>query len=147
MTPLEGFMEDYIRISPFLPSMVRHESTSITRLQITLGHHLWKGGYLPLKALFGCTCIHLNPYVLEWNGMKFSSIPLQSTSTHVDWDEYMCIQTRPKQCTYSIYDGRVIQWRLGSHIVYQYNHLGLIHDYHAGTTVLHAISIIHRMVQ
>ena len=40
-------------------------------------------------------CIHLNPHVLEWNGMEFSLIPLQSTSTHVDWDEYMRIQTRP----------------------------------------------------
>jgi hypothetical protein len=27
--------------------------------------------------------------------MKFSSIPLQSTSTHIDLDEYMRIQTRP----------------------------------------------------
>jgi hypothetical protein len=49
----------------------------------------------PLAALFGCMYIHLNPHVLEWNGMKFSSIPLQSTSIHVNCDEYMNIQTRP----------------------------------------------------
>jgi hypothetical protein len=39
-------------------------------------------------------CIYFNPHVLEWNGIKFSSILLQSTSIHVDWDEYMRIQTR-----------------------------------------------------
>ena len=42
----------------------------------------------------GCMCIHFNPHVLEWIGMELSLIPLKSTSTHVDWDEYMCIQTR-----------------------------------------------------
>jgi len=29
-------------------------------------------------------CIYLNLYVLEWNGMEFSLISLQSTSIHVD---------------------------------------------------------------
>jgi uncharacterized membrane protein len=53
-------------------------------------------GFCAPKALFGCICIHLNPRVLEWNGMEFRLIPLQSTSTHGDWDEYMCIRTRPK---------------------------------------------------
>jgi hypothetical protein len=37
-------------------------------------------------------CIHLNPYELEWNRIKFSLISLQYISTHVDWDEYMRIK-------------------------------------------------------
>ena len=49
-----------------------------------------------IQALFGCMCIHFNPHVLESNGMELSLIPLQSTSTHVDCDEYMRIQTRPQ---------------------------------------------------
>jgi hypothetical protein len=32
--------------------------------------------------------------------MKLNLIPLQSTSTHVDSDEYMRIQTRPKRVLY-----------------------------------------------
>jgi hypothetical protein len=41
-----------------------------------------------------CICIHLNPYVLEWTEIKLNLILPQSISTHVNWDEYMCIQTR-----------------------------------------------------
>jgi hypothetical protein len=37
--------------------------------------------------------------------MEFSSIPLQSTSIHMDWDEYMHIQTRPKVFTC------IVQWK------------------------------------
>ena len=36
------------------------------------------------SGLLRCIYIHLNPHVLEWNGIKFSLISLQSTSTHVD---------------------------------------------------------------
>jgi hypothetical protein len=32
--------------------------------------------------------------------MKFSLIPVQSTSTHVDLDEYMRIQTKPQGASY-----------------------------------------------
>jgi hypothetical protein len=44
------------------------------------------------KALFGYMYIHFNPNVLEWIGMELILITLQSTSTHVDWDKYMCIK-------------------------------------------------------
>jgi len=49
------------------------------------------------KALFGCMCIHINLHVLRWNRIELSLIPLQSTSTYVDWDEYMRIETKPKR--------------------------------------------------
>jgi hypothetical protein len=48
------------------------------------------------EALFGCMCIYFNLHVLKWNGIEFNLIPLQSTSTHVDWDEFIRIQTRPE---------------------------------------------------
>ena len=54
-----------------------------------------KGSKTFIPALFGCMCIYFNPHVLEWIGMKLSSIALQSIWTHVDWNEYMCIQIRP----------------------------------------------------
>jgi len=56
-------------------------------------------GYDNTYALFGCMCIHFNPHVLEWIGMELSLILFQSISTHVDWDQYMRIQTRP-YCSY-----------------------------------------------
>jgi hypothetical protein len=37
-----------------------------------------------LKHLFGGMCIHLNPHVSKCNGMEFSSITLQFTSTYAD---------------------------------------------------------------
>ena len=42
-------------------------------------------------------CIYSNPYVLEWIVIELSLIPLHSILTHVDWDEYMHIQTRPEE--------------------------------------------------
>jgi hypothetical protein len=43
----------------------------------------------PVKAWFRYTCIQLNQRMLDWNEMEFNLIPLQSTSTHVNWYEYM----------------------------------------------------------
>jgi hypothetical protein len=42
------------------------------------------------EGLFGCKYIHLNPHVLEWNWMKFSSIPLSSSQyMWVQWKGYL----------------------------------------------------------
>jgi hypothetical protein len=35
-------------------------------------------------VLFECMCIYFNQHELEWNGIEFSLILLQSTSTHMD---------------------------------------------------------------
>ena len=70
--------------------------------------------------MFGWTCIHLDPHVLEWNGMEFSSIPLQYTSTHVDLDEYMGIQTRPKASEQIIVlQNKIYQESFSDHLVLQ----------------------------
>jgi hypothetical protein len=37
-------------------------------------------------------CIHLNPRVLKWNEIEFSSISLQYTSTYMNLDEYIRIK-------------------------------------------------------
>ena len=60
--------------------------------------HSQELGEVP-KYLLGLVWMHVyiyfNPHVLEWIGMELSLIPFQCTSTHVDQDEYMRIQTIP----------------------------------------------------
>ena len=66
-------------------------------------------GVQTLKALFECCRIHLNPHMLEWIEVEFSSkVPLQSTPTYVDWCESDHIQTRPKGLIWCVGDGTQI---------------------------------------
>ena len=61
-------------------------------LILQYGGLVWSASWRAyLIHVYWYMCINFNLYVLEWNRMKFSLIPLQSTSTHMDWDEYMRI--------------------------------------------------------
>jgi len=58
-----------------------------------------------LKALFGCCRIHLNPHVLEWIEVEFSSI---STSSHLNTRGLMRIRLHPnktRRCLFQLIFG------------------------------------------